>query len=208
MQQLATRSPSFTDAPSVAERTTPPTSLPGTNGRSGLIWYSPRVCSTSGNDTPAACTSITTPLPGVSGCDGSGSGRSTCSRADSGPVRSAICTARMARERTSRGRTCARTHRVLAGRTWARTHRVLAVPQAAPEMDDGVGAEGAPALVVRLAAQPLEGAPDGHVAGQGRIAVAERAHGDVRDGPRPDPRYREEPGARLGRVRARIEAEL
>ena len=46
-----------TAAPSGAERTVPPTSLPGTNGRSGLNWYSPRVCSTSGNETPAAFTS-------------------------------------------------------------------------------------------------------------------------------------------------------
>jgi hypothetical protein len=43
MQNAATRSPSFTPAPSVAARTTPPTSLPGTNGMSGLTWYSPRV---------------------------------------------------------------------------------------------------------------------------------------------------------------------
>ncbi len=60
-----------------ALRTIPPTSLPGTNGRSGLNWYSPRVCSTSGNDTPAACTSTTTPLPGVIMCEASGSGTST-----------------------------------------------------------------------------------------------------------------------------------
>ncbi len=37
--------------PSGAETTVPPTSLPGTKGRSGLNWYSPRVWSTSGNDT-------------------------------------------------------------------------------------------------------------------------------------------------------------
>ena len=60
MQQAATRSPAFTAAPSGALRTTPATSLPGTNGSGGLCWYSPRVWSTSGNDTPAACTSTTT----------------------------------------------------------------------------------------------------------------------------------------------------
>src|SRR3954470_1617467 len=74
----------------------PPTSLPGTNGSSGLNWYSPRVCSTSGNDTPAACTSTSTPLPGVSMCDGSGSGRSASFNALAGPERSTIWRARMA----------------------------------------------------------------------------------------------------------------
>src|SRR5690606_1745535 len=56
----ATRSPGRTEAPSGAERTTPATSVPGTNGSSGLYWYNPRVCNTSGNVTPAACTSTTT----------------------------------------------------------------------------------------------------------------------------------------------------
>ena len=51
--------PRSTPSPSGALRTTPATSLPGTNGSGGLIWYSPRVWSTSGNDTPAAWTSIT-----------------------------------------------------------------------------------------------------------------------------------------------------
>ena len=67
MQQAATRSPSDRPEPSGALRTTPAMSVPGTNGRSGLYWYSPRVCSTSGKATPAACTSISTPAPGVSG---------------------------------------------------------------------------------------------------------------------------------------------
>ena len=53
-QKAATRSPAFTAAPSGALTTTPPTSLPGTNGIGGFIWYSPRVCSSSGKDTPAA----------------------------------------------------------------------------------------------------------------------------------------------------------
>ena len=76
MQQAATRSPARTVAPSGALRTTPATSLPGTKGSSGLTWYSPRVWRTSGKDTPAACTSTTTPSPGVSGCEPSGSGSS------------------------------------------------------------------------------------------------------------------------------------
>ena len=97
-QNAATRSPGLTAAPSGALRTTPPTSLPGTNGSSGFIWYSPRVCSTSGNETPAAWTSTRTPLPGVIGCDGSGSGTSTSRRAVSGPVSSTICCARMAQK--------------------------------------------------------------------------------------------------------------
>src|SRR4051812_43664478 len=93
MQNAATRSPSARPQPGGALRTTPPTSLPGTNGSSGLNWYSPRVCSTSGNDTPAACTSTTTPLPGVSMCDASGSGTSTTASAESGPSRLVIWTA-------------------------------------------------------------------------------------------------------------------
>src|SRR3954452_11720008 len=92
--KAATRSP--------VSRRVPPTSLPGTNGKSGLIWYSPRVCSTSGNETPAECTSTTTPLPGVTMCDGSGSGMSTSSRAPSGPFRFVIWIARMARDAMGR----------------------------------------------------------------------------------------------------------
>ena len=53
-QNAATRSPALTAAPAGALRTTPATSLPGTNGSGGFIWYCPRVCSSSGNDTPAA----------------------------------------------------------------------------------------------------------------------------------------------------------
>src|SRR5947209_10754808 len=89
-QNAATRSP--------VSRRMPPTSLPGTNGSSGLNWYSPRVCRTSGNETPAACTSTTTPRPGVSMCVGSGSGTSTSSSARSGPSRFTIWTARTARD--------------------------------------------------------------------------------------------------------------
>ena len=74
MQNAATRSPGAKPAPSGALRTTPATSLPGTNGSGGLTWYSPRVCSTSGKATPAARTSTTTPSPGVIGCEASGSG--------------------------------------------------------------------------------------------------------------------------------------
>ncbi len=94
-QKAATRSPSATPASSGALRTTPATSLPGTNGSGGLIWYSPRVCSSSGNETPAACTSTTTPLPGVSGCEASGSGSSASASAERGPLSSVIWTARM-----------------------------------------------------------------------------------------------------------------
>src|SRR3954467_2212577 len=144
MQKAATRSPSLTAAPAGALRTVPATSLPGTNGRSGWIWYSPRVCSTSGNETPAAWTSITTPLPGVSGCDGSGSGRSASVSADSGPLRSVIWTARMARERISG-------------------------TEAVPQMHHGVGAPRAPAVGVGVAVEGGEGAPDAHVGVQEHI---------------------------------------
>ena len=84
----ATRSPAEKPEPSGADRTTPATSEPGTNGSGGLIWYSPRLCSTSGKVTPAACTSINTmPSP-------DGSSTSFTSRAE-GPSRLVICTARM-----------------------------------------------------------------------------------------------------------------
>ena len=63
--ERATRSPFSNREPSLVSRTVPATSAPGTNGRSGLTWYSPRVCSTSGRDTPAASTSTTTPWSGV-----------------------------------------------------------------------------------------------------------------------------------------------
>ena len=41
-QNAATRSPALTAAPAGALRTTPPTSLPGTYGSGGFIWYCPR----------------------------------------------------------------------------------------------------------------------------------------------------------------------
>jgi hypothetical protein len=78
MDIAATRSPGWSRLPSGALRTVPATSAPGMNGRSGLSWYSPRLCKTSGNDTPAASTSITTTRPSAaSGCAASGSGTST-----------------------------------------------------------------------------------------------------------------------------------
>src|SRR3954453_17560265 len=95
MQKAATRSPARTGAPSGALRTIPATSLPGTKGSSGSIWYCPRVCSTSGKETPAARTSTTTPAPGVRSCDASGSGRSAARSAASGPSKLTICTARI-----------------------------------------------------------------------------------------------------------------
>src|SRR4051794_16883595 len=93
MHIAATRSPGSTSAPSGAERTTPPTSAPGTNGSGGLNWYSPRDWSTSGNDTPATSTSTITPPSGASMCCGPGSSMSTCLRLDS-PPSSTICSAR------------------------------------------------------------------------------------------------------------------
>ena len=44
--------------PRAPARTTPATSEPGHERQVGLTWYSPRLCSTSGKVTPAACTSI------------------------------------------------------------------------------------------------------------------------------------------------------
>src|SRR3954453_2039148 len=78
----ATRSPVSTRVPA--------TSLPGTNGSSGFIWYSPRLISTSGKFTPAMCTSTRTPAPG------SGSGTSTSCTAF-GPSREVTWIARMHR---------------------------------------------------------------------------------------------------------------
>src|ERR1700759_263450 len=96
MQKAATRSPGFTCASLPwTSRTMPPTSDPGTNGRSGFIWYSPRVCSSSGKETPADLTSTTIPLPGVIGCSWDGSGTSASFSAVAGPERSVIWTARI-----------------------------------------------------------------------------------------------------------------
>ena len=95
MQNAATRSPALTAAPSGALRTMPPTSLPGTNGSGGLIWYSPRVCSTSGNETPAAWTSTTHAAARRHRVRRLGLGESTSFSAESGPVSSTIWTARM-----------------------------------------------------------------------------------------------------------------
>ena len=85
-----TRSPGLCALPSGALRTVPATSAPGMNGSSGLSWYSPRLCSTSGNETPATSTSMITTSPsGASGWVASGSGTSTtCS--PWGPVSSLI----------------------------------------------------------------------------------------------------------------------
>src|SRR5262245_2522910 len=103
-------------------------------------------------------------------CDGSGSGMSTSARADSGPVRSTIWTARMARERIS------------ARRTRARPHRVLAVRRA-PELHHGVGAPRAPALRVYIPAEARESMPNADVGRKEDVRVAECAHRDVRRGP-------------------------
>src|SRR4051794_34216618 len=85
--KAATRSPGEKPEPSGADRTIPATSEPGTNGSGGLIWYCPRLCSTSGKVTPAACTSTTTsPSP-------DGSSTSATWRAD-GPSSVWTCTAR------------------------------------------------------------------------------------------------------------------
>ena len=46
----------------------------------------PRLCRSSGKETPAAWTSTSTPSPGVSMCEASGSGSSTSCSALSGPV--------------------------------------------------------------------------------------------------------------------------
>ena len=75
MQNAATRSPGLTAAPSGAERTMPPTSLPGTNGSvgldlvlaAGLQHLGERHAGGLDVDDARRC-------PGVSRCDASGSG--------------------------------------------------------------------------------------------------------------------------------------
>ena len=95
-------------------------------------------------------------------------------RADSGPLRSVICRARMARERIS-----------AADPATDASPRTSATAASGPDRDRLRGGESA---------------PDPHVAGEEHVAIAERAHGDVRDRPRADPGYGEEP-ARASRVR-------
>ncbi len=73
------------------------------------------VCSSSGKETPAACTSISTPSPGVSMCEASGSGSSTSASALSGPVSSTIWMALMAGIMSERGVQGRRAHNRLSG---------------------------------------------------------------------------------------------
>ncbi len=76
-----TRSPTSTPpTPGPTAATTPATSLPGTKGVGGLIWYRPWQMSPSTKFTPAAFTSTTTcPSPGT------GSARSSSTSVSSGP---------------------------------------------------------------------------------------------------------------------------
>ena len=67
MLKPVTRCPTLKPESAGAERTTPATSVPGTNGGSSLSWYSPLISSRSGKLTPAAPTSTTTmPSPATS----------------------------------------------------------------------------------------------------------------------------------------------
>ena len=92
----ATRSPGARSLPAGALRTAPATSEPGMNGSSGLSWYRPRLCSTSGNETPAASTStITTPPSGRQRVHRLGL-RHLDQLQRAGPVSSLIWTARIA----------------------------------------------------------------------------------------------------------------
>src|ERR1700722_1923914 len=79
--EASTRSPTVTLLTSGPTATTwPATSLPGTKGREGLIWYCPATKRPSTKFTPAASTATTT-CPGP----GSGSGRSSTRSTDGGP---------------------------------------------------------------------------------------------------------------------------
>src|SRR5205807_9570158 len=68
-----TRSPTFkwlTPAPTSV--TTPPASLPGENGKAGLVWYVPAISKMSAKLTPAAWMAILT-APGRNGGEGKSS---------------------------------------------------------------------------------------------------------------------------------------
>src|SRR3954465_11653065 len=60
MASAVTRCPALNSDSYGADRTTPATSVPGMNGGSSRIWYSPRSSSRSGKLTPVAPTSTTT----------------------------------------------------------------------------------------------------------------------------------------------------
>ena len=93
MQNAATRSPALTAAPSGAERTTPPTSLPGVNGSVRLDLVLAAGLEHLGERHAGGVDLDTTPSPGVVGCEASGSGTSTSAAPSRGPVSSTIWTA-------------------------------------------------------------------------------------------------------------------
>ena len=143
MQHAATRSPSLSGEPSGALRTVPATSLPGTNGSGGLIWYSPRVWSTSGNETPG----------GVHVDH------------DAAPRRERMRRLGLGEIRLGQGRLGAREVDDLNRAHGAGTY--LSSPiEAAPEMHHGVGAPGTPRLVVGRATEARERVPDADVLGR------------------------------------------
>src|SRR6188768_620819 len=76
--------------------TVPATSTPRVKGGSGFIWYFPLLSNRSGNETPTACTSMSTSCsPGI----GSSTSRTTTS---AGPVGVTTWAARMGRSCRSR----------------------------------------------------------------------------------------------------------
>ena len=64
---ISANAPNATVAQTRLPPATPATSMPGTNGSGGRIWYSPLVTSQSTKPTPAAWTSIATMPSGASG---------------------------------------------------------------------------------------------------------------------------------------------
>ena len=103
---------------------------------------------------------------------------------------------------------------VLAGRGRWRGGR-LGRREGRPEVVDGIGAPGTPALRerrdppgVRRAALPDDGVPQRDVAGEEGIGIAEGAHRDVPGGPGADPPDREQAPEGLGAVGTGVELQL
>ena len=170
MQHAATLSPSRTLAPSGAlARSRPPRCRVRTAAAAspGVL---PRVWRTSGNDTPAVCTSTITPRPGVSMCD-------------------AWARAHPPRRAPTRGRSGRRSVRLASrGNVHQLGERVLARAACSPsrlrQMHHGARAPRPPALAVAVRrAQPRERVANAHVAGEESVRVAQGAHRDVRGPP-------------------------
>src|SRR6185503_5135074 len=134
----STRSPGFTwVTPSPTDFTTPETSPPGANGRSGLNWYLSSMISTSGKFTPIALTS-TTAWPGFA----AGSATSSSTRV-SGPPTALLNSAFISALPGSRLFEVAATLAQPPGRRKAESERLFdAASEPARDADVGLGVRG------------------------------------------------------------------